>query len=406
MLKKVRDEWGYGSCTELKEWGRGVDMNIFSPERRSESFRASRGIAESDVVVLWVSRLVPEKRPDIWMETVRRLQEEGLPVKALVVGNGTFEKYLSKLKHVCCLGWLSGNALGEAYASSDILLFPSDVETFGNVTLEALSSGCPSVVEKKCGDHLVENGVNGLTCPCGDFEAFYQATRRLVLDTQLRRAMGVAAREKAHKFERGVILQQMAENYKVSAAVRLWLRICSLADCALAGRHRQAPRPGLPEEVHGLARGRGAQLPVHRVLQLLLRQAGGRALPQHLARRAGPRGPLCGVRVGDAVAHELLGLHDQLQRPHRARCLGAAAAGRARRGGAAPGGEWRQQRQVRRQGQEGRRAAVHGSGLSYGRAVLAGLVRVGGEADPRGDDPLLGGHRAALRVRLVHRLGA
>jgi len=132
----------------------------------------------------------------------------------LVVGNGTFEKYLSKLKHVCCLGWLSGTALGEAYASSDILLFPSDVETFGNVTLEALSSGCPAIVEKKCGDHLVEHGINGLTCPCGDFEAFYQATRRLVLDSHLRQQMGKAAREKAWKFERNIILQQMAENYK------------------------------------------------------------------------------------------------------------------------------------------------------------------------------------------------
>lgn len=214
MLKKMREEWGYGSATELKEWGRGVDMNMFSPDRRSAQFRASKGFTDHDVVVLWVSRLVPEKRPDIWMQCVKRLQEEGLPVKALVVGNGTFEKYLSKLKYVSCCGWLSGNALGEAYASSDILLFPSDVETFGNVTLEALSSGCPSVVEKKCGDHLVEHGVNGLTCASGDFESFYQATRSLVMDPQLRARMGKKAREGAWKFERNIILQQMAENYK------------------------------------------------------------------------------------------------------------------------------------------------------------------------------------------------
>ena len=158
----MREEWGYGSCTELKEWGRGVDMNMFSPERRNNELRASKGISETDVVVLWVSRLVPEKRPDIWMNAIKRLQDEGLPVKAFVVGNGTFEKYLSKLRNVTCCGWMSGTALGEIYASSDILLFPSDVETFGNVTLEALSSGCPSVVEQKCGGHLVTHGVNGL----------------------------------------------------------------------------------------------------------------------------------------------------------------------------------------------------------------------------------------------------
>jgi len=81
MLRKMREEWGYGSATELKEWGRGVDMNMFSPERRSAQFRASKGFTDHDVVVLWVSRLVPEKRPDIWMQCVKRLQEEGLPVK-------------------------------------------------------------------------------------------------------------------------------------------------------------------------------------------------------------------------------------------------------------------------------------------------------------------------------------
>lgn len=214
MLNKMRNEWGYGAATELKEWGRGVDMNIFSPERRSSTFRQSKGILDSDIVVLWVSRIVPEKRPDIWLAVVKRLQDEGLPVKPLVVGSGTFEKYLSKLNHVTCCGWLSGTSLGEAYASADVLLFPSDVETFGNVTLEALASGCPSVVEKKCGEHLVETGVNGLTCTAGDFEEFYQATRSLVLDARLRQQMSVAARGSAFRYERNIILQQMAENYK------------------------------------------------------------------------------------------------------------------------------------------------------------------------------------------------
>lgn len=112
MLRKMRDEWGYGAATELKLWGRGVDMNIFSPERRSERFRSAKGISETDVVILWVGRLVPEKRPDIWMGVVKRLQDEGLPVKALVVGSGTFERYLTTLQHATCCGWLSGAALG------------------------------------------------------------------------------------------------------------------------------------------------------------------------------------------------------------------------------------------------------------------------------------------------------
>jgi phosphatidylinositol alpha 1,6-mannosyltransferase len=216
MLKKMREEWGYGQATELKEWGRGVDMNLFTPARRSQAFRSSKGFNETDVVVLWVSRIVPEKRPDIWFKVVKRLQDEGLPVKPLVVGSGTFEKSFLTLKGVSCCGWLSGSALGEVYASSDILLFPSDVETFGNVTLEALSSGCPCIVEKKCGEHLVDHDLNGLTCDAGDDEAFYNATRKLVLDAQLRKSMSNEARKKASIYERSFILQQMVEYYKVT----------------------------------------------------------------------------------------------------------------------------------------------------------------------------------------------
>lgn len=218
MLKRLED-WGYGTCAELKEWGRGIDLKLFCPERRSNSFRATKGFSPSDVVILWVGRLVPEKRPDIWINAVMRLQSEGLPVKAMVVGNGTFEKTLSQLKDVACCGWLAGVALAEAYASADILVFPSDVETFGNVTLEALACGVPCIVEDKCGGHLVKHGSNGFTCTAGDFEGFYQSTKRVVADAPLRRSMSKSAREGAWVFERSKIMQQMAENYK-DAAVR------------------------------------------------------------------------------------------------------------------------------------------------------------------------------------------
>jgi hypothetical protein len=213
MLKRLAD-WGYGSSAQLKQWGRGIDMDLFSPQKRSQPLRLSKGFQEDAVVVLWVGRIVPEKRPDIWLHVVKRLQQEGIPVKAMVVGSGTYEKALSQLRDVACLGWLSGTAIAEAYASADILLFPSDVETFGNVTLEALSCGTPAIVETKCGSHLVDHGVNGYTCPSNDYEAFYQATKQIAIDPVLRGKMSKNARESAYRFERSKILQQMAENYK------------------------------------------------------------------------------------------------------------------------------------------------------------------------------------------------
>ena len=50
-----------------------------------------------------------------------------------------------------------------------------------------------------------------------------QATRRLVMDASLRKRMGEAAREFSWKFERNIILQQMAENYKVR---KWWWYLC------------------------------------------------------------------------------------------------------------------------------------------------------------------------------------
>lgn len=208
---------GFGHYMSLNIWGRGCDLKIFRPDRRSESFRASKGIAPDDVVVLWVGRMVPEKRPDIWLNVMKRLQEEGVNVKPMLVGQGSgpLSSGISKdIQGLICCGWLSGIALAEAYASADILLFPSGVETFGNVTLESLASGCPSIVEAKCSGHLVEHGKNGYCCPDGDFEAYYRATKSLAMDAELRKRMREYARESSWRFERNKIMHQMAENYK------------------------------------------------------------------------------------------------------------------------------------------------------------------------------------------------
>jgi phosphatidylinositol alpha 1,6-mannosyltransferase len=205
---------GLGENTQLKEWGRGIDMQWFSPVHRSYSFRRSKGFLDNDIVILWAGRVVPEKRPDIWLDVILKLREKGYPVKGLVVGNGTFERSFSQVSGIHCCGWLSGHDLATAFASADLLLFPSDVETFGNVTLEALASGVPAIVEENCSGHLVEDGMNGFTCKAGDLHSFYQATKTIVSDRNLWQQMSKAARGSAWKYEKSNIQQQMAENYK------------------------------------------------------------------------------------------------------------------------------------------------------------------------------------------------
>jgi glycosyltransferase involved in cell wall biosynthesis len=92
-------------------------------------------------------------------------------------------------------GFLSSEPLSEAYASSDLFVFPSQTDTFGNVVLEAQASGLPVVVTDKGGP--CENmlpGKTGLVVAGGDKSQLTGAIKTIAGDPVLRSEMGRAAR--------------------------------------------------------------------------------------------------------------------------------------------------------------------------------------------------------------------
>jgi len=209
----VEDHYRFDKVTDLKVWGRGVNLERFHPSHRSENFRARYGFAPDDVVVTWVGRLVPEKRPDIFAYVVRKLTEEGINFKALIVGAGPCEDQVKSLPNTSFAGWVTGDELAVAYASSDVFLFPSAVETFGNVTLEAAASGLPLVVDSGCSGHLVQHGVSGFACKEGDLESYYNGTLSLVLDNSRRKTMSKEGRQLSLRFEKRAVCRKMIDNY-------------------------------------------------------------------------------------------------------------------------------------------------------------------------------------------------
>jgi len=200
--------------TDVEIWGRGVDLDRFSPSKRSSQFRERHGIPQDCPTILFVGRLVPEKRVDIFVAVVQRLNAANVYFRAIVVGAGVSEYLLETLENTIHLGWLDGDRLPEAYASSDIFLFPSSVETFGNVTLEAAASGLPLVVEAKCSGHLVKSDVNGYACEAGDVDSFYNGTLNLIMDSELRAAYSEESTALSYTLEESVIVKQMLQNYR------------------------------------------------------------------------------------------------------------------------------------------------------------------------------------------------
>ena len=206
---------GQGVRVPIRLWPRGIELDRFSPAHRSEAWRSEHGFGPDEVVVSFVSRLVKEKGLDVFSDVIRSLQAEGLPVRALVVGDGPERGSLGALlPRAAFAGHLGGTDLATAYASSDIFLFPSETETFGNVTLEAMASGLPAVCADAAGSQsLVDDGRTGLLCPPRDSGAFTAAVRRLVLDADFRRVLGAAGRESARLYTWPAVLARMESYY-------------------------------------------------------------------------------------------------------------------------------------------------------------------------------------------------
>lgn len=192
----------HGIDADMRIWDRGVDPERFNPGRRSAAFRQRHGIGEDEVVVVFVARLRWEKGLKVLAEVIQGLEQRGVPHRSVIVGKGIGEASLREwLPNTVFTGHLEGNELAEAYASSDIFLYPSETDTFGNVTLEAMASGLATICADAPGaKNLVVDGVTGALAVPRSVESFLEHTERVLTDAELRRGMAQAALERSRRY--------------------------------------------------------------------------------------------------------------------------------------------------------------------------------------------------------------
>lgn len=206
----------HGFDKGLKIWARGVDTSLFSPEKIDMEWRRKAGFEDDDIVVTFVSRLVWEKELETFRHSVQQVSSTNPRVKAMVVGDGPAkDEFQKRIPEAHFTGFLNGEDLARAYASSDIFLFPSHTETFGNVTLEAMSSGLPCLVADATGSKsLVEHNVNGALAESENKGDFTKKLAIIASDEELRSRMRKASREKALEYEWDEINGQLLKYYK------------------------------------------------------------------------------------------------------------------------------------------------------------------------------------------------
>jgi len=172
----------------------GVDTNVFSPRFRSSAWRTQLGL-DGKLVLLFSGRLVWEKDLRTLAKIYQILSARRNDLGFVLVGDGPIRAELSMMMPGAhFLGYLTGHELSMAYASSDLFVFPSTTETFGNVTIEAMSSGIPVIGAQEGGSGgLVQNGITGLLAKPHDGHDFARKIEYLADSVTMRKRIASRA---------------------------------------------------------------------------------------------------------------------------------------------------------------------------------------------------------------------
>lgn len=217
MVQQLREH----GIERLDLWQRGVDTEMFQPHLASEKTRIhlSQGKPESPLF-LYVGRLSPEKE----IERIKPVLAAIPGARLALVGDGphrsALEKYFAGTP-THFVGYLTGQALAEAFASADAFIFPSRTETLGLVLLEAMAAGCPVVAARSGGiPDIVTDGVNGYLFDPADEDGAITATQRLLNDQQEREILRQNARLEAERWSWAAATRQLQNYYRAVASSR------------------------------------------------------------------------------------------------------------------------------------------------------------------------------------------
>jgi len=214
----------------------GVDLDRFAavPDRRA--FRAAHGIDSDAFLYLCVGRNHPKKNFDGLLQAFARLPAKcgalaivgagvnelnGLAAELEIADRVHLIETLTADRHDGAPLALPSEELVAMYRSADVFVFPSRLETFGIVLVEAMAAGLPVLTTDApgCRD-IVRAGIDGLTVPVDDIDDMTASMRRLHEQPELRTKLADAARQRAKAFSWDTITDSYIALYRELIAAR------------------------------------------------------------------------------------------------------------------------------------------------------------------------------------------
>lgn len=198
---------------KVRHLPRAVDLDQFDPRHRDAALRAQWGLGPQGLAVIYVGRIAPEKNLDLTVGAYRAIQSRRPDARFIWVGDGPARAQLEQDNpDFIFAGMQRGTGLSRHYASGDLFLFASLSETFGNVTLEAMASGVPTVAfDYGAAREHITSADAGCAVRCDDPEAFVAAAVSLADDPDRRAAMGRAARAALEHLKSGSVAEAFAD---------------------------------------------------------------------------------------------------------------------------------------------------------------------------------------------------
>jgi N-acetyl-alpha-D-glucosaminyl L-malate synthase BshA len=169
-------------------------------------------------ILIHISNFRKVKRPEDVILMFDLLSKE-MPSKLLMVGDGPerqkCEELCRELKICEAVKFLGKQeAVEELFAISDLMILPSESESFGLAALEAMACHVPVLASDAGGlPELIENGVNGYMCPVGDVSSMAKFAKKILVNDESLNQFKKQAYQTAQKFDIKIILPQYEALY-------------------------------------------------------------------------------------------------------------------------------------------------------------------------------------------------
>jgi N-acetyl-alpha-D-glucosaminyl L-malate synthase BshA len=172
-------------------------------KRRSVPHLHAELAPENEPLLVHVSNFRPVKRPVDCVEILARVLQRGIKTRLVMVGDGS-ERSLAQHRARClgiekfCSFVGKQPNIADYLSVSDVLLLPSEQESFGLAALEAMACEVPVVASNVGGlPEVITDNETGFLSKMGDVEKMSEDAARLLSDETSRREMGMRARESA-----------------------------------------------------------------------------------------------------------------------------------------------------------------------------------------------------------------